>query len=566
MSLLARRLAWQKIERTVDRAPNLRVSLHATFTVNPLAPYLGTALVDRDFDASIEVGPFDQIQQTLLLGTVGDESDVVVVWARLEELWGGGAWPLIEGDATPGRDMLVEIGNLCSRLAADRGVTVVVVLPAVPDYVPLGVGDAGNQFGVSAMSAEAREALRSTVSTQPGVLVFDAETVIREVGSVHALDHRRMAAATIPYTEDVFARVGDAIARLVTLDRKGAKKVAVVDADNTLWGGVVGEDGALAVDLGEQGPGMSYRSFQRYLLDLRRAGTVLAIASKNNESDAFEVFTRREMLIGLDDLAAWRINWEPKSSNIVDMADELNLGTSSMVFIDDSPMERAEVVGSVEGIVALEMPADPAGWFDAIARSGVLDRLPPTNSDLSRAHSYAQETKRVQARHATDLGAFLESLQLQVAIFEPSGNDISRVAQLVAKTNQFTLGGYRHSEAEIAAMVGRGDIALRLVHAKDRFGDYGIIGALIISNLNTSNALLDTFVLSCRAMGRGVEDAMLAGAQSLSSGPLCVQLVETDKNRPMRQWIARYGVDPGGQTPVKPCLWPSHVGNVDAIE
>ena len=273
MSLLARRLAWQKLERTPGRAINMRAYLLATFTVNPFAPYLGSSLVDSGFDPSVEIGPFDQIQQTMLFGSMHDEADVVVVWARLEELWGGGPWPLVDGDASAGIDALVQIGETCASWASEHGVTVVVVLPALPDYVPLGLGDAGNRFGVRAMANTAREAFRLTVANRPGVLVFDAEAVVRELGSKNVLDPRRMAAATIPYTEELFSHVAAGVARLVELDRKGAKKVAVVDADNTLWGGIVGEDGADGVDLAEQGPGMSYRAFQRYLLDLRRAGT-----------------------------------------------------------------------------------------------------------------------------------------------------------------------------------------------------------------------------------------------------------------------------------------------------
>ena len=566
MSLLARRLAWQKLERTPGRAINMRAYLLATFTVNPFAPYLGSSLVDSGFDPSVEIGPFDQIQQTMLFGSMHDEADVVVVWARLEELWGGGPWPLVDGDASAGIDALVQIGETCASWASEHGVTVVVVLPALPDYVPLGLGDAGNRFGVRAMANTAREAFRLTVANRPGVLVFDAEAVVRELGSKNVLDPRRMAAATIPYTEELFSHVAAGVARLVELDRKGAKKVAVVDADNTLWGGIVGEDGADGVDLAEQGPGMSYRAFQRYLLDLRRAGTVIAVASKNNEADALEVFSRREMVLSVDDLAAWRINWSPKSSNIAEMADELNLGTSSMVFIDDSAMERAEVSANVEGVTVLQMPEDPAGWFDAIGRSGALDRLPPTNSDLARAESYAQETQRVQARQATDLGSFLESLQLCVAVFEPSNNDVPRLAQLVAKTNQFTLGGYRHTEAEIVAMASSNDVALRLVHAKDNFGDYGIIGALIISERSSSESVLDTFVLSCRAMGRGVEDAMMAAALTLANHNLRVCLVETAKNRPMRAWIRGLGVEPGESVRVGACSWPPHLLRVDAID
>jgi FkbH-like protein len=559
VSLLARRMAWQKIERTPDRVIDMRAYLLSTFTINPLGPYVGSALLESGYQPSVDVGPFDQIQQTLLFGTLADSADVVIVWPRLEDVWAGGNWPLVEGDVTSGNEALVEIGELCVRCAAEQGVTVVVVLPAVPDYVPLGVGDAGNRFGVQASASVARDALRTAVSGAPGVLVFDAESVVRELGSRQVLDHRRMAAATIPYTDELFAQVADRIARLVVIARRGAKKVAVVDADNTLWGGVVGEEGAAGVDLGEQGPGMSYRSFQRYLLDLRRAGTILAVASKNNEADALEVFDRREMAIKVGDLAAWRINWEPKSSNLLAMADDLNLGSSSMVFVDDSAMERAEVEANVEGVTVLSMPEDPAGWFDVIVRSGALDRLPPTGSDLGRAESYAQETRRVQARKSTDLGEFLQSLQLQVNVFETTPADLVRLAQLVAKTNQFTLGGYRHTEAEVANMVGRTDVALRLVDAKDNFGDYGVIGALIVSGVGSEDVALDTFVLSCRAMGRGVEDAMLAAATELAPNGLKVSLIETAKNKPMRTWIARYGVEFDVTSNIAPTTWPTHV-------
>jgi FkbH-like protein len=562
VSLLARRMAWQKVERTENRAIDMRAYLLSTFTVNPLAPYLGSALLDSGYEPSVDVGPFDQIQQTLLFGSLADRADLVVVWVRLEDIWAGGNWPLVDGDAVGGHGALVEIGELCVRAAAEQGVTIVTVLPAVPDYVPLGVGDAGNRFGVQAMASMAREVLRETVAGAPGVLVFDAESVVRELGSRNVLDHRRMAAATIPYTDELFAQVADRIARLLRIDRTGAKKVAVVDADNTLWGGIVGEEGAAGVDLGEQGPGMSYRWFQRFLLDLRRAGTILAVASKNNEADALEVFDRRDMPLNVGDLAAWRINWEPKSSNLLAMADELNLGTSAMVFIDDSPMERAEVEANVEGVTTLAMPEDPAGWFDAVVRSGALDRLPPTNSDLGRAQSYAQETQRVQARKSTDLGEFLQSLQLQVCVFEPSAGDVARLAQLVAKTNQFTLGGYRHTEVEVSSLAGRLDVALRLVQAKDNFGDYGIIGALIVSGIDSVEPMLDTFVLSCRAMGRGVEDAMLSAATELAPEGLRVSIVETTKNKPMCTWISRYGVEPDLPVQISSTAWPTHVERI----
>ncbi len=492
------------------------------------------------FSPEISVGPFDQLSQQLLQGSDLQAGDIVVVWPRLEDAWGLGSLPLIEGDGDVALQAMVELGHLCTDQAATLGTTIVLVLPAVPDLRPLGVGDAGNVFGIGATAARIRESMRSTVAGAPGVLVFDAEEVVRTLGSRSARDDRRFAAASIPYTEEAFGFAAERLARLVRIQKKGSAKVAVVDADNTLWGGVVGELGASGVDLAEQGPGVSYRQFQRFLVELGRAGMLTALASKNNEADVFEVFDRAEMVLRKDDLAAWRVDWNPKSSNIEAMAEELSLGTASMVFVDDSAMEVAEVSANVPGIAVLQMPEDPAQWVSSVAESGFFDRLPPTSSDLGRTAAYATESVRKQARGKTDLTSFLASLELRVEISAPAASDLPRLAQLVAKSNQFTLGGPRHSEAVVAKMSTDDSVALRLVSAVDRFGDYGIIGALAITGLSpdSTTATLDTFVLSCRAMGRGIEEAMLSVAAELAEARLLTAtVVEGPKNQPLRQWI-----------------------------
>jgi FkbH-like protein len=567
VTLLARRMAWQKTVRNADRFIDCRIKLLASFTVNPLEPYLGMALTDEGFSPGVSVGAYDQIVQELLLGTDLQTGDVVVVWPRLEDAWGTGPLPLVEGDGDAALSAMLEVGQLCIEQATARGTTIVVVLPALPDLRPLGVGDAGNLFGIGATAAKIREELRVTVAGAPGVLLFDAEEIVRTIGSRSARDPRRYAAASIPYSEETFALAAQRLARLIKIQKKGSSKVAVVDADNTLWGGVVGELGASGVDLADQGPGVSYREFQRFLVELGRAGMLTVLASKNNELDALEVFERREMLLKKSDLAAWRVDWNPKSSNIEAMAEELNLGTASMVFVDDSAREVAEVSANVPGISVAQMPEDPAHWVSVIAESGLFDRLPPTTSDLGRTAAYVMESARKQARVTTDLTSFLASLALHVDIFVPSSVELPRLAQLVTKSNQFTLDGPRPSEAVVVQMSSHADVALRLVSAVDRFGDYGIIGALIVSGLSEGSpeASLDTFVLSCRAMGRGIEEAMLCVAGALAGDRVLTTLVvDGAKNQPLRQWIAPYLRSRGGvaESVVVEVAWPSHIKRI----
>lgn len=542
----------------------LKVGLLASFTVDPIVAYLGTALDAQGISAAVEVGPFDQIVQGLLdLSSLpGGRPDVAVVWPRLEDLWARDCIPVAADDSTRSHEQLLNIGAQVVAQAA-TGVTIILVLPSTPWLRPLGVGDAGNVHGVAASAARTREALRALVAEAPGVMVADADDMLSELGRRAAIDPRRMAAASVPYTEEAFAFLADRIATLLRLERRGATKVAVLDADNTLWGGVVGEDGAAALDLADQGPGSSFREFQTYLAELRRAGLLLTVASKNNEEDAWAGFSRPEMVLRRDDLAAWRVSWKPKSESIADMADELNLGLGAMVFIDDSGAEIAEVAAALKEVRSLQMPTDPAGWFEAIAMSGLLDRLPPTNSDFGRAGSYHLEAQRRTLRESTSVGDYLRSLDLMVAIHAPDGPGLARLAQLVAKTNQFTLGGHRHSAAEIAQLADDPSVALGLVDVSDAFGDYGTVGAFIVRQRD-GEAALDTFVLSCRAMGRGVEDAMLAEVGAFA-GSVMVEVVETGKNTPLRLWLSRFGVSPGVSAAIAPVPWPDHITRIEDL-
>ena len=544
---------------------SMRVGVLASFTANPIAAYLGTGLESAGMTAAVEVGPFDQIVQGLLGPScfADGEPDVIVVWPRFEDIWARGVVPLLEGDSDAGHDQLLDICARTVGQAAASGTTMVLVLPAVPALRPLGVGDAGSVHAVAASATRTREAMRALAAGAPGVLVADAADINQELGRRSADDPRRMAAAAIPYTEEAFGFFADRLVNLLRIAKQGAAKVAVVDADNTLWGGVVGEDGAASIDLADNGPGVSYRQFQGYLRALRRAGLLLALASKNNEDDAWDGFARPEMVLGRDDLASWRVSWKPKSETIADMADELNIGVSAMVFIDDSGAEIAEVASSLPEVRALRMPADPAGWFDAIAASGLLDRLAPTTSDLGRAASYSQETQRRKVRSTASIADYLTSLALVVSIRVPSAADLDRVAQLIAKTNQFTLGTHRHSAAEVAVLMADTSVAVRIVDARDAFGDYGAVGAFVVRG-----ALLDTFVLSCRAMGRGVEDAMLAAAGEIAgleiAVGIAVDIVETAKNAPLRQWMTGLGATAGIRYALGPVVWPVHIQRMES--
>lgn len=562
-SPLQQRLRWNGLQReTADE----RTVILSSFTANPLEPYLGVALHDVRLPSSVVTGPYDQIAQQFLLEdseTSLARPTLVVVWPRCEDLWRSMPLPLFD-DLDRYVAPFVELANVAIAAAARWGSTLVFVLPALCELRPLGVGDAGNELGVAAASERVRAELRATLAGKPGVLVADAEEVIRALGTSQALNPRTLTAVRVPYSQEMFMAVGERIARLVSLSRHGARKVAVVDADNTLWAGVVGEDGVGGVDLLDSGPGEAHREFQRWLVELRRSGTLLALASKNNEADVWSVFERHDMVLSRDHLAASRINWEPKSANLAALAEELSLGLSSFVFIDDSPVEIAEVGANAPGVTTVMMPADVVSWVSDVAQSGALDRLPPTAEDLGRAESYRVETVRNELKSALTASEYRASLEIAVRVFEPQPNDVARTAQLFAKTNQFTIGGPRYTEAEVVALLGDPSVRIRLFDVSDRFGEYGIVGATVVSQ-GGPGARLDAFVLSCRAMGRGVEEAMVAEACRAAGGRVEVCVVDTGRNVPAQKFFATVSATTGHAAMLEDVRWPVDVRREERV-
>ncbi len=568
MSLLARKLEWRKVlkartqtQTNTNTAP-LRVAVLATFTAQPAEPFIGMGAEDAHVPVEVWTGPYDQISSQCLLP--GSETEafaphVLVVWPRLEDVWRVMPAPLID-PLDQYVDALSEVAQIAIDAAGRWKATLLFVLPAFPEHRPLGVGDASNSLGVTAAAEGARTTVRQMLQSA-GALVVDAESAVRQIGLDQALNPRLLTTARVPYTEACFDLIGRDIGRVLKLSRRGAAKVAVVDADNTLWGGVVGEDGADGIDLLDNGPGEAFRTFQQWLIELRRAGMIIAVASKNNEDDLWSAFDRREMVLQKEHLAAWRVNWQPKSQNLLELADELNLGTASFVFIDDNPIEVGAVREALPEVVALQMPGDASLWHSAVAASGALDRLPPTKEDLGRAEGYRVETERRELRSAMTPEEYRRTLGIEVLLADPETADVARLSQLVAKTNQFTLGGPRHSEADIAAMMSDASWSVRLVSAKDRFGDYGIVGATMtrLATHAGDAGVLDTFVLSCRAMGRGVEDAMVSDAVDVAGGSLSVTVIETAKNTPGRTFFASLGAQPGEPAVLTDVPWPEYV-------
>ncbi len=561
-------VAFQRRWREVSAAPGalrpVSIAITASFTVDTLLPYLGGLLAERGLHARFTVAPFGQIYQSLLdpqseVRAAG--ADVTLVLGRLEDLCARQLAelalldPVRVGEARA--DVHSEIERLCGALASfeaqTTGSVLVGTLPA-PPTTPLGVLDASHPASLVQLTRECNVALWTAVQRRRRVRLVDVDQVIAGLGAARAWDPRMAVLAGCPLSTAGLRHLADHLSRAIAAQVLPAAKVIVLDLDNTLWGGIVGEDGPGGIAIGPTGLGAAFAAFQDALLALRAQGVLLAVASKNNEADAFEVFDQHPgMRIRREHLAAHRISWQPKSESLRELAGELSLGVDSFVFLDDSPTECAEVRSVLPEVTVVQLPAEPARYVDVLRAIAVLDRMALTDEDRMRAAAYAAEKARTAARAAAEgdpdaLRAHLASLGLVVQVRQIGDGDVARTAQLTQKTNQFNLTTVRRSEADIEAL--RRDPAWRLyaLDVTDRFGDYGTTGLVFAHRTDDATWDLDTVLLSCRVLGRGVESALLrvvttdlieSGARRLTS-----RLIPTKKNAPVRDFLPRHGFVP----------------------
>jgi FkbH-like protein len=358
--------------------------------------------------------------------------------------------------------------------------------------------------------AEANRHLAAGIEPHPRVVVSDLDYLAQRIGAQNFFSARNMITTMQPFSTVGFRAVCNDWAELCGMHFHGGAKCIVVDCDNTLWGGIVGEDGVHGLRIGETYPGVCYQDFQRQLKRLKDLGFLLAINSKNNEADVREVFAGHPgMVLKYEDFAAVQINWNDKASNMSALAEELRLGVSSFVFVDDNPFEIELVKNHFPTIRTLLVPSEPWRLPELLPACAALDRLRVTQEDRAKSEMYAQEQRRKAVhRQASSLDDYLSRLSLRMTIekFSPERHS-QRAVQLLQKTNQFNLTTRRHSEKDLLKLADSGALIF-LASLQDSFGDYGRI-ALAIIQPDGRSATIDSLLMSCRAIGRRAETAFL---------------------------------------------------------
>jgi FkbH-like protein len=512
---------WSNFQQALQQQPPttaelFSIGLAGSFTVDPVIPYLGADLLESGFKPAFEIAPYNQIYQ---LCTAPDSffgaefpNAIVILW-RLEDLLGSALSRARGGDREARERINAElqqfIGAVHTLRQSYSGVLIVSTppYPCLPDFDITAVGQAAS--GVLLHAELLAEAVRGLGAIE-GICLFDLNSLVNQIGVDPGHDIRKWYLYKQPYSEALWQKIGTQLGRVIKSRIISPKKVIVLDCDNTLWGGIVGEDGLAGIDLGYDFPGNAFVDFQTQLLQLERQGVLLAVASKNNPEDVYQVFDHHDaMVLKREHICVFEVHWRSKAESIASIAEALNLGIDSFVFIDDNPKELAEVASVHPQVICLQAPEDPAYLTAVLTNNALFDTAEITDEDLARSKMIRAELNRKEHNAGICREDFLNSLELQVKAFRAQPQHYARVVQLINKTNQFNLTTVRRNRDEFDALVENPSWQVHCIEVQDRFGSYGLVGVAILQRLDEQRFFLDTFLMSCRVLGREVETAFL---------------------------------------------------------
>ena len=400
------------------------------------------------------------------------------------------------------------------------------------------------------------DGLHALAERHPALLLVDLDALFASAGTRACYDSRNWYAAHCRLGRRGLEMVAQALAAVLRRLDQPARKVLVLDCDNTLWGGVVGEVGLAGLALGQDGQGQMFADFQRTVAALALQGLIICLASKNNAAEVWEVFAAHPgMVLKREQIIAARIDWQDKAGNVMAMAAELNLGLESVVFWDDNPLERERMRLLAPAVLTPEVPADVAEWPAFLAALDDLANLTVTAEDRNKVAQYrSAEAFASERRQSGDELGFLRSLGLRPAAVAVAPATQARAAQLCAKTNQFNLRTIRHGEAEVVALAAAPRTVAFLAHLEDRFGDHGLVAfAVAVPTADPEVAFLDTFLMSCRVLGRRLEAWVLAHLverlRRQGVAWLVAEYRPTTANVVARDFLREHGLLPAGQLP-----------------
>lgn len=562
---------WEDLPDTDIAARRIKIGILSSCTVDHLAPAIRVGALRRGLVAECYVAPYSMYHQEVIDPSSGlrrFKPDVVLMNLDSQSIMAELPFTASAQEVEDAVSVRVdEIAGLWNVIQNDIGA--VVIQQAVLDRSQPLFGSF--EARVPASPTRMIQQFNWQLSNRAGeekALWLDIERWARRIGTTNLSDARLWHQAKQEISPIQAPLYGDLVARQLAAIRGLAKKCLVLDLDNTVWGGVIGDDGLDGIVLGQGDPlGEAFSAFQAYAKALSRRGVILAVASKNDEDVAKNAFENHpEMTLELSDIAAFEANWFDKPASLQRIAKDLNIGIDSLVFFDDNPMERALVRETLPEVAVPEVPLAAEDYVACLADAGYFETVGFTADDTRRTEQYVANRQRneSQARSA-DLDSFLNDLQMELVVGAFDKTNLSRIVQLINKTNQFNLTTRRYTEAEVLDLMKDNTVETFHVRLKDRFGDNGIIAIVIAHHKAEGNdAVLDvdTWLMSCRVLGRRVEEAVLnllvEAAGRRGARAVRGRYIPSKRNGMVREHYARLGfeqINADGLTESDPTEW-----------
>jgi FkbH-like protein len=530
-----------------------KVALLSSFSVEFLQPFLAAHGFVNGLDISVYNAGFGQFRQEIL-----DERSQLYAFAPdavVLAIEGCDLAPQIyrdyldmagEASASQVATLRSEIKALLKVFRGRSSATLLVHNFVPPVWKRLGVLDDAVDPGQVRLIHDLNAGLCADCHEHAGAYVVDYCGLVSKHGALHWYDERMKHYARAPIAASMLSHLVREYMKYFRALTGQTKKCLVVDLDNTLWGGVLGEEGIHGIQLGPQYPGSAYVAFQQEILNLHKRGVLLAVASKNNPDDVQEVFAQhRHMALRQEHFSEFQVHWKPKSESLREIAQRLNIGLEHVVFVDDDRAECQQVADTHPEVTVLPLPKEPENFITTLLEDGWFDSLSFSSEDKRREELYRQRQKGEELRkQSASLEDFYRSLAMEVTLSPVTKESLARAAQLTQKTNQFNLTTRRHSETTLSERMDDPDWILTTLAMRDRFGDHGIVG-LIMARIDSTNLEIDTFLLSCRVIGRTAETAMLAYLNELALQRnlrrIRGSVIPTAKNLPARDLFQRHG-------------------------
>ena len=542
-----------KLLSNVDYEKKIRIAVLGGFTLNGLEETIRVKCDEKKIQCTTYVSGYNQYSQEIFdeksqLYKFSPDITFLIIDSRnaLGELFLNPYSVSVEERKQRVQDKSDEIINLVQTFGSKSKSKLILSNFNIPSYSPIGINETREEYGLHDMIRSLNQNIKIGLRLEPEIHIHDLNSFVTKFGENNVFDYKQYFYGDVRISLDYLPYLAEELMGYVKAILGLNKKCIVLDLDNTLWGGIVGEDGFEGIKLGDDPIGRAYVELQHNLLALNQRGIILAINSNNNFDDAMQIIKEHpNMILKEDNFVCVRINWNDKVVNMKEISDELNIGLDSMVFFDDDPVNIEYVKSNLPDIQTVQV-SDPSNSSKILKSMNDFQVLKITDEDSTRNKMYLEQRKRTELKtRVGNLQDFLKHLNISVKIKNADKYTIPRISQLTLKTNQFNLTTRRYQEEDIRKFSQDKYKIVECAQIQDKFGDNGITCVYIINKDNKQQWTIDTFLLSCRVIGRGVEVGILyqiiEKARKEGVSKVRGEYIKTKKNKPAENFFPAFG-------------------------